>query len=422
MKTEKEIWQKMHELNRTLVAIAEFDYPVYLLHLEMKKPNNDPMYFIDWAIMHFVKSQPDIDKKAVACLLGLESSLIEYRIRCLCEGAYLIPDQNGYNVAPKAESFYFIENGEIPYINDSKDLLIDGITLRLMNERFYKDSPFVKFWGCRIQHKIIKGVDDHEIRKSIDKIERLADGDKKKYGLPERSKEYSSVDDPEVGCVQLSITFSIDEKGGVHKDIVYQSDFVSIPSLLNKNEGGNGFLNKFCFYFYKNKLYSNDGYNDRDEEESAKRILNLNKDDIQTIAEQLFGWKDIKNNEYHLIFDSEIKQRPLTYLVSIDRLKNSKKVRPIINALKQGYIKYPKDDNNRFCIFVSVITNDEEVAQLVEFDNTLNECFQKKDAITELNKFFMNHDYRVCRENMILLQRYKELEEMDCTNFMNKGI
>ena len=75
------IKDKIKELGRTFVGATELWYPTYMVHLDFLKPNDDPMYQIDWAIMHFIDDMPKVDKTSVAKIIGMETSLIDYRIK-----------------------------------------------------------------------------------------------------------------------------------------------------------------------------------------------------------------------------------------------------------------------------------------------------------------------------------------------------
>ena len=65
--------ETMQALNRVVIGAIYIDYPVYLLHLEYKKKNDDPMFFIDWAIMHFVSNQSNPDFISVSKIIGMAS-------------------------------------------------------------------------------------------------------------------------------------------------------------------------------------------------------------------------------------------------------------------------------------------------------------------------------------------------------------
>ena len=71
----------MTALDRTVIGAIDIEYPVYLVHLEYEKKNDDPMYFIDWAIANFIKSCPITDKTSISHILGMSLSLIDYRIK-----------------------------------------------------------------------------------------------------------------------------------------------------------------------------------------------------------------------------------------------------------------------------------------------------------------------------------------------------
>ena len=75
--------ETMKAMNRVVIGAIYIDYPVYLVHLEYKKKNDDPMYYIDWAIIHFMKKQPKLDIMSVSKIIGMDYRLVQYRVRIL---------------------------------------------------------------------------------------------------------------------------------------------------------------------------------------------------------------------------------------------------------------------------------------------------------------------------------------------------
>ena len=116
----------MSAMNRLVIGAIYIDYPVYLVHLEYKKKNDDPMYFIDWAITHFMKSQPKLDSMSVSKIIGMDYRLIQYRIKNLKEDGMVIEHSDGFRITGAGESYFFNDDEDVPFINASSDFLIDG--------------------------------------------------------------------------------------------------------------------------------------------------------------------------------------------------------------------------------------------------------------------------------------------------------
>ena len=135
----------MSAMNRLVIGAIYIDYPVYLVHLEYKKKNDDPMYFIDWAITHFMKSQPKLDSMSVSKIIGMDYRLIQYRIKNLKEDGMVIEHSDGFRITGAGESYFFNDEEEVPFINASSDFLIDGRSLSIMPKVFYDDKGFVSF-------------------------------------------------------------------------------------------------------------------------------------------------------------------------------------------------------------------------------------------------------------------------------------
>lgn len=418
METKKSMIEGMKDRDRLLVGFASIEYPVYMLHLNLKKPNDDSMYFMDWAIIHFIKAQPNVSSNALAWALGMEISMVNYRIKHLQEEGFIKIYQN-FEVLPKATDYFFSDTDKVPIVNDSKDLLVDGISLQLMDPVFYEDYPFVQYnHNSVITRTIIENNDSFEVRKVLEKIENMTDTNKQKYGLPKGSSEFESIDVPGEGVIKLQVTFSIDNKGKVHKEIMYGTHQVKIPALNSKD--GNKFLDKCCFYHYKGKLRFNEGFNNKETDESAKQIMNFYKDNISEIAEELFGWSNLDSERDYTYNYSETDQmvRPLTFNVSYETFSRCSNRMSLINALNQGYVQYPRNEK-RFGIYISLVTEDDSIIKLIEFNAKVDK-YKKENDKKELANFMERNDYVQCRKDLILLQRFDVLENIDNERFIQK--
>ena len=414
---QKEIINKLNSEGKTFIGLATIYYPVYIIHLSLKRPNNDPMYFIDWAILHFIEDQPDVNIQAVAWTLGVEKSLIDYRLKYLLNQHFLILEGKEYHILPQGHNYYFIASNEVPLIPDSKDLMIDGVTLHLMDECFYDHHPFIHYQkNGPISRTPIVDKDDYDVKKVLEKLEDMTDTNKKKYNLPEKSLEYKQSGIPTEGIISIYVVFSIDKEGVVYKELYNKEHRVRIPHL-NKNDR-DCYVKKCFLYFNEGTLCFNNAVSLQGARETANRILNLTEDDIRLIAKQLFNWENVDKKEYEFNYDNyEGGKLPLKFEISYERLCATDDTRSLVNAIKKSRITLK---GNNSCIVIAIDSSDAKVKRLLDFDNTIDE-FKKRNDISGLTQYFESNNRSICRQQIIILKRFEILEEMDNSNYMMKG-
>ena len=102
--------ETMRDMGRVVIGAIYIDYPVYLVHLEYKKRNDDPMYFIDWAIIHFMNNQPKLDISLVSKIIGMDYRLIQYRIKTLTESGLVVIENGGYKITSAGKVYFLSTN------------------------------------------------------------------------------------------------------------------------------------------------------------------------------------------------------------------------------------------------------------------------------------------------------------------------
>ena len=283
------IEETMTAMNRMVIGAIYIDYPVYLVHLEYKKKNDDPMFFIDWAITNFMKSQPKLDSMSVSKIIGMDYRLILYRIKNLKEEGMVIESSEGFKITGKGESYFFNEEEEVPYVNASSDFLIDGRDLSIMPNVFYDDKGYVTFDKNSIYSRnILNGADDKAIKTLLAKIEKMSYERKRSVGLPPESREFSSTDSPSQGLLRMYLVFSCDQNNRCYKDIVYSNQIVDLPSIKEIVDKS----------YFNDGLRFNYGYDDLDAEKLRNKVFSFSTNGL------LYGTKKvqdyIKKNKRHI--------------------------------------------------------------------------------------------------------------------------
>lgn len=397
--------ETMRAMNRIVIGAIYIDYPVYLVHLEYKKKNDDPMFFIDWAIVHCMKNQPKLDIMSVSKIIGMDFRLIQYRIKILKEDGIIIEGANGFKITRTGETYFFNEEEEVPYVNASSDFLIDGRSLTIMPKVFYDDKGYVTFDENSIYPRtIIKGIEDSSIKSLLKKIEKMPNENKRSIGLPAESKDFFCTDTPSQGLLKMYLVFSCDHENNCYKDIVYSNQVVSLPAI---NE-------------IKDKTYFNDslefnfGYDNNDAEKLRNQVFSFSSKGIKEFLSHIFFWNDVNDKWYK--YGSHSSTRPLSVSLDIDNFKMSWNCRRLIKCLENGYNQYDEDN---FFIRVTVETSDKSLLRLIELDKKID-ISKQKDNLNNIDSIFNEYGESYVRKGLIILDRLDCLEDIDNLKYINQ--
>lgn len=400
----------MADLNRTVIGAIDIDYPVYLVHLEYEKKNDDPMYFIDWAIANFVKSRPIIDKASISHILGMSLNLIDYRIKLMKEDGLLSVEESGMLLTRSGEELFLNNNDEIPYISTSSDFLIDGKSLTTMEPIFYSQKGYITFDKNSIYPRaILKGADDIPVKTLLDKLSKMTATNKQKVGLPVESKNFSSVDMPSQGILKVILVFSCDDHNTCHKDLFYAGELVRIPSISDVVAKA---------YFYADLLF-NYGYDNMEPRDLIHKAFNFNISDIKALLNYCFGWTDIDNSWYS--YDSTSKKRPLTVHLNMKNFLSSpgsSRLR-VLDAIKDGFYEVHIHNHYEKFIRITIDTNDRELLKLLDFDKEIIKS-QKEENLSNIYDIFKKYGGEYSRRGLIMLYRYDILERIDNLNYVEE--
>lgn len=403
MESLNKIKDKIASIGRTFVGTTELWYPTYMVHLDFLKPNDDPMYHIDWAIMHFIKDMPKIDKASVANVVGLDSSLIEYRIKLLCESGDLMFNQNfgHYQITEKGNNNYFGPDGSVMYIYGTKDLLIDGNSLTIMDENIYNVQSRIRGgYKSDIVENVTITKDGRPIRELLSKIEGMTNKNKEKLRIPADSKNFTTTDEPTFGSIKVYFVFSIDKNGCVCKDIFYSDDFVKIPFYSNN-------IHKF---FYGRSVNFNFGFTNYEEKDVKNKIFDFTYETISDILKDLYKWDYIYDSYYIYYPNTASNERPLTVSVSLTSFLKCHEKNKLKEGLKRGEVDYYYRDNT--VITISVVSKDQALDNLLSFEEKVNSIYTE-NGLDSLVEWLFESDIIENRKKLIGLERFDILEKID---------
>lgn len=403
----------MTALDRTVIGAIDIEYPVYLVHLEYEKKNDDPMYFIDWAIANFIKSCPITDKTSISHILGMSLSLIDYRIKLMKRDGLLVENQFGCILTKSGEEIFLNNDDEVPYISSSSDFLIDGKSLTVMEPIFYSQKGFITFDVNSIYPRsILRGADDIPVKTLLNKLSKMTGINKEKYDLPAESRNFTSVDMPSLGILKVILVFSCDSQNVCHKDLYYAGKLVKIPSIEEV-------VSKSFFYAGKDLLY-NYGFDNMEAKDLIHKAFNFNISDIRLLLKYCFGWSDIKDSWYS--YDKASSKRPLTVHFNMENFKGTSanyRLR-ILDNIRNGYYELRPYHCEKF-IRITIDTSDKELLRLLEFDKEIIRS-QKEENLSDIDEVFNYYGAEYSRRNLILLCRFEILESIDNNNFIKYGL
>lgn len=396
------IKDKISSLGRIFVGTTEQRYPTYMVHLEFLKPNDDPMYPIDWAIIHFIKDMPKVDKTSVAKIIGMEPNLIDYRIKMLCESGELEFSQHfgQYQITSKGEKDYFAPDGSIMYVYSSKDLLIDGNSLSIMDEKVYSVRSRIDSGSSSdIIENVTITKDGKPMRNLLKKLESMTNTNKEKLRIPADSKNFETIDEPSYGSIKINFVFSIDANGNVCKDIFYNDDFIKVPFYSND-------IHKF---FYGRKVNFNYGFTGYEVKDVRNRIFDFTNETICGILKDLYKWENVDESYYIYKSDSYGNGRPLTITVNLNNFLKCGEKRIIKEDIKNGEVDYQIKES---VITLSVVSNDPTLNNLLQFEEEVDQHYINK-GLDYLIDWLCATDLINNRKKLISLDRFDILEEID---------
>jgi len=398
--------ETMRAMNRMVIGAIYIDYPVYIVHLEYQKKNDNPMFFIDWAIVHFMKNQPKLDIMSASKIIGMDFRLIQYRIRTLKEDGMIIEGADGFKITKTGESYFFNEEEDVPYVNASSDFLIDGRSLSIMPKVFYDDKGYVTFDRNSIYPRtILKGAEDPSIKMLLTKIEKMSNERKRSVGLPSESKDFNCKDAPSQGLLRVYLVFSCDHNNICYKDIVYSNQIIELPAIKETVDKS----------YFNDGLEFNYGYDNIDAELLRNKVFSFSSKGIKEFLSYIFYWNDVNDSWYR--YEGSSTSRSLSVSLDFENFTMSWNCRKLIKCLEIGYNQYDKEDE--FFIRVTVETSDNSLLKLIELDKQID-ISKKTCNLNNVDSIFNEYGENYVRKSLVLLDRLDCLEDIDNRKYIKQ--
>ena len=417
-----EIKKHLSQSDKTFVAVVRVQSPIYVFHLSMMVKDCDPFYPVDWAIVHYIKSQPKPNIGYLAALIGMKSNFVEWRlIHLTMNDSSLDRNLNGsYVITPKGERKYLNEERE--EIRKDKQIALDGVTLDFLDELIYKESRvMIRPYKAEFNpHMPLLGDADSHVVSLLSKLEEMDSSQKVKYGFDESAHQFS-LRGIEAKCLDdVEVVFSYDRLNSKwSRDLMFNNRPVSIPSMDN-------LLDQFIFYFREGTLYTNEGYSDATEE-----ITSFYDQDIRAFISKRYDIRprDIADECYSYTKkpNGSLPISPLCINVTPALFEHAKNRRLLLSDALSGEFlqmvtngKKNKNDGKRVYKGVFEVPVRHSISEEVNTYKAISEWYEENGGIDYRFVIeYFGEDSR-WRDMLLRLHCYEELEEIDNKRFIQE--
>ncbi len=394
---------------RTIYGAVKIQYPVYNLHLKMLTKDVDPYFPIDRAIVKYATLQPDINFAYLSALIGLDTSFVRWRVNTLMESNMLALNEINYNVTENGEHKYLAED---PVQKDRViygNLVVDGITLELLDKSFYQNKAWLLDRKSEVfPHKPLLSVSDANIQTTLKKLEKMSPEEKVEYSLEAASHDFEVTDFDAQTLDDVYIVFSSDNTTKECKrEIVYKNKVLNLSQLSEE-------IKMFYFSIYGGDIYNNQGYHPKD----GNPLFIFSSEEITEYLKKRYEAKEILPSDFDYCEQTD-KNHPYPFTIKVtrdllDRVKKRKRL--IIDAINGVISQTMRVGPMRnieigfFNVHVEDYVQDftSLYSKLVNWEGRLNKEFVKQE-LASISDW---------RKNLVYLKCYEELEEIDIDQFI----
>ena len=395
---------------RTILGAVKIQYPVYNLHLRMLTLEKDPYFPIDRAVVKFATLQPDINITYLAALIGLEESFVRWRVRNLTESQVMVLKGTDYMVTEKGEQKYLAKDPVLPERTIYGNLVVDGITLDLLDASFYQNRAWLMDRKSElIPHMPLLSAKETAIQHTLKRLEKMTPEKKAEYRLEPTSHSYEVTDFEAQSLDNVYVVYSSDNKTReCRRDIFYNTKLLNIKKLNEEAQ-------KFYFSLFEGEFSNSQGYHPR----QGDPFFYFSSDQIIDFIKARYGAKDVMPSDFDYCEKTDKRHPfPLTIKASrglLDRVKNRKRL--IIDAIR-GTIPQT--------LLVGAMKNAEIGFFNIHVDNLVQEF---TTIYSKLNKWegrlgndFVEKELASTpdwRKILVYLRCYEELEAIDIDKFIS---
>lgn len=395
---------------RTIHGAVKIQYPVYNLHLKMLTKDVDPYFPIDRAIVKYATLQPDINYAYLSALIGLDESFVRWRIHTLMETNFLALKGTEYLVTENGERKYLAKDPIQPDRTVYGNLVVDGITLDLLDISFYQNKAWLlDKKSDLLPHIALLGTSDPALQKTLRKLEKMSPEEKANHCLEAASHDYEVTDFDAQSLDDVYVVFSSDNKNKLcRRDILYKNRVLNIQKLIEEAQ-------MFYFSVYEGDFYNNQGYHPR----QGNPFFSFSAEQIAAYLQKRYDVDEILPTDFKYAEKTDKNSPyPLTIKATRHLLKRVKKRKRLIidaingtisETLRVGAMKNVEIGYFNIHVEDKVPEYTSLFSKIAKWEGRLNSQFVKQELST-------TPDWR---KNLVDLGCYEELEEIDIDQFIN---
>lgn len=397
----------------TVFGAVKVQCPVWVIHLKMLSKDNDLFFPVDRAILSYMDMAPKAGLAYLANLIGMEADFVKFREKELKETGMVRISEDGYELTDNAERKYFTDGGERPDVTVYGDVVVDGLSLKVLDKDFYDaKASYSDRRSDMIVPTPLLGVDDPLLVKAIKRIEGMTRSQKESCLLDGLSHDYEIQGYDLKSIDNVYVVLSYDGRlGNCRRDIYFKDRFIPTVDCLS------GVLNHYYLYLHNAICHSSEGYTPKD----GDPFVWFSNSEVKNFLKDRYILSSVKDEDFkNYQLTTPEGGYPLIINVTEDLLERSEDPAKIMNDAMLGCfdidVKEGTYKGNKGGFFI------------ISVSNTIPEKIARYKALKEyvkhngrLDMDFIRATYQGgtgWRQEFIELGLLEELEDIDVAQFI----
>jgi hypothetical protein len=409
--------------NSELKAIACIEYPVLHIIAKTLESTEEEYDELDRFIVNTAYKHNGFSIRQFGELTGLSPDVFESRAKELVKQEYIVFVDEIISLNDKG--FEFLNNPSFEReIEKTRSFLLDGITHEPLRSYFYKDGKDNLLsederdsYGNKLFNpSIIHNPPSRNIQQLILGVPLE---DRVHFNIPVGLKGIRDYDFV-LMTYPVSIILSKTENGKPKKRLIDMNGFYADEDCVSHwQKALEQEINKVEILIEEKDVVRNETTakkthfkNNWSKARSAdeNRIFNVTKDKLSYFIQRLYNISSIQDQNV-VVSNTEIKIKVDKNLFDSEGTDKKKLIESCLRK-RDYYRQY--EGTGVWLIFFDIVIVDDYIQSLVD----LYELLQKETSVEDLLKKYDN-DYKEVRQNLIAIERFDKLEELDIYLFVH---
>ena len=405
-------------------AIACIEYPVIHIIAKTRETTEEDYDHLDRFIVDTAIIANGISIENIADLTGINPSVFLYRAKEL-EKQKLVLIENGLKIIPESLGIDFLndENFEREIIR-TRSFLLDGVTHLPLLSYFYKEGKENLITDNEKDKRGIKVFNPAIIPNPPDKdlkakILSIPVDERANYNIPPGLKDITDFDFY-LMTYPLTITLSRTKEGGTRKRLIDCNEFYSneecvshwqkdLDADIRKTEVLVAEFEKHIDNKPTKAIQFQNNWG-KPRTEISKRVFNTEWSKVHSLVAKQYDLSEISKANL-IVNDFEVQLKVDEKLFQSKKLNKKKLIDACIR--KRDYLRQ-NPRTGVWLVFLDIIIADDFVLRLI----SLYQLLQSNISIPGLLIKYEN-DYRELRKQLVLIDRFDYLEEIDIYLFLH---